>query len=645
MPPRQKLIMVGKVPIETMDDLREIRTNFKVRGQKMMVPGRRDRAHQLPPGKMTVYRCYLELGLNLPLLPFVAALMWAYEMPLAQWLQNVIPFILGFLHICQLVGVKADVFLFPCFFKMVQSERNYTGWFSFQHNPMTGSHSLVAVEKRGEKWREYFFFVDAGTIVVPQFKSNPLSNATTTSADNIAETAIVPKVKAPRKRKSDRQTVATPSQSHVGSGKKNKSGSGASQMPPRPDTVLLDVVAESVVPHTASSTGAEGGIDVRSLATQVPPQDMAMVGFNPPRDPRLGPMASPAQGGDAMFQCISGLARWALCMEEATAEATSLRARVAKMNTNFEEQHRIWVATVASLEAKVAQLKGELEVANKECLGLLRYAERDQLVAKVWRDARAYIHDIDVDALPMMKTIREICSYLDSAQNILDMGSDSTGAFDMPLGIATPLLSPSNPSGNASSEGGNSSSSPGSHRGKDFQDDAPEIPDPNEDKAEDIDFEDATHLEGALLNLGGGDAPLISDVVFVQSTPPVGEVGTVGVSIPSGVPRAGKGSDAATTTGDGMLMLKICWKRVYATVAVRWRRDSQILARYRVFAQHLQASLRTLADRVVEVGGTVDPNMLRFPAFDNIDHPPPFLGTLENAIIQDPIPKVPPCDV
>ncbi|CAI9108262.1 OLC1v1007825C1 [Oldenlandia corymbosa var. corymbosa] len=351
-----------------------------------MVPGRRDRAHRPPERKMTIYHRHLELGLDLPILPFVVALMKAYEMPLSWWAPNSIPFIMGFLYVCQLVGVKADVFLFCCFFKLIKSERNYTGWFSFQHNPLTGSHTLVLVEKRGEPWRESFFYVNTGGIEVPPW--------------------------------------------YVDSDPK----------------VTLD-----------------------------PWSDADRINF------------------DSRKEEIDKLRAYDVCCPIPMFNCT------------------------AKLSMRMPQGRP------------------------------AFIRDVDVDGLPMMKVIQDICAYLESAQNIRDLECGPMIAFDMPDGVATPPLSPSSSSGHS---GSGSSSSPGS--GKDFQDKISDIPEPPE-KTEDVDIENATRIELAM-HLGG-DHPPSPDVVLTSLPTLGGRYSTAALHV------VGEGTSAdsgvANATGDDMITVSI----------------------------------------------------------------------------------------
>ncbi|CAI9108318.1 OLC1v1007888C1 [Oldenlandia corymbosa var. corymbosa] len=434
MAPRGKgLILVTAIASElTADDVKSIRKKYGLKGLKAAAPDQGDRAHLPPPGKMTVYLKFLELGLKFPP-PFVEALMQAYGMPLAQWAPNAIPFILGFLHIYHTVGVKADMLLFRCFFKMARSRQNYTRWFNFQHNTTTGSHiekiksfgrilPHIEVEKNmqiiyehaagipefsTDSWRLVLILCRLELVIMGQ---SLYSKPAALSAKNIGGAT------ASKKRKSGgdgSRSGTVPSLSQEEGGKRNNSATTGSRPP----------VGTTRIPVRTAITAfgalvATSGVVVDTTASQVGGASAATVELDPPNVvcSQLGTIPRPVGPKDAILQCMSGLGQWAMCSADLADQVTKLKKELAEKDS----------------------------IQNSMIMALVGA-----------HDVLAEIHDhYDSGGDDSYWEIRKLCATQESPQVILHLACDPTPLFDTTAGIATPPLSLSRSSDEEGSSGG-----------------------------------------------------------------------------------------------------------------------------------------------------------------------------------------------
>lgn len=80
------------------------------------------------------YKAYLELGLRFPIKPFIVAILRAYDLALFELMPNNIGSMVGFLVICDIMGVSPLLRLWRNMLKLVVMSftTHGEGWYSFQ---------------------------------------------------------------------------------------------------------------------------------------------------------------------------------------------------------------------------------------------------------------------------------------------------------------------------------------------------------------------------------------------------------------------------------------------------------------------------------------------------------------------------------
>ncbi|CAI9099870.1 OLC1v1036752C1 [Oldenlandia corymbosa var. corymbosa] len=148
----------------TQERLGELESYYSLTAVNPILPKGHERANTPPPGKITIYKKFLEYGLHFPLMPMFRKIVEAYGRPLAQYTPNLITIVLAFVHVCNKMGVEPDIFLFRCFYKLVRCGKSFPEWFSFTKNPHGPSKELVAKNESSKHWRLGFFYVDANFV-------------------------------------------------------------------------------------------------------------------------------------------------------------------------------------------------------------------------------------------------------------------------------------------------------------------------------------------------------------------------------------------------------------------------------------------------------------------------------------------------
>ena len=85
-------------------------------------------------GCIALYKAYIELGLRFLFHPFIVEVLYSYGLTLCQLMPNRVGSMIGFLAICNMMGVEPSLALWLNMMKLVvmSATSNGEGWWSFQ---------------------------------------------------------------------------------------------------------------------------------------------------------------------------------------------------------------------------------------------------------------------------------------------------------------------------------------------------------------------------------------------------------------------------------------------------------------------------------------------------------------------------------